>query len=72
VSPLASNGLDWCGSKFGDKVGEDRDSSERWFAGMKFEGVEDLVKLKVAREAKLKDSRINSLYDLKETNEFGG
>jgi hypothetical protein len=69
VSPLASNGLDWSSSKFGDKVGKSRDGSGRWFAGMKFGGVKDLVKLEIAWKAKLKDSRVNNPHDLKEANE---
>jgi hypothetical protein len=69
VSLLASNGLDWHGSKFGYKIGKDRNSSERWFAGMKFGGVKDSVELEVAWKAKLKSSGINNLHDLKETNE---
>jgi hypothetical protein len=36
---------------------------------MKFGGVEDSVKLEVAREVKLEGSRVNSLCDLKEVNE---
>jgi hypothetical protein len=64
MSFLAGNGLDWCGSKFEDKIGEGRDSSGKWFVGVKFGGVKDLVKLEVAREVKLKGSGVNSLYDL--------
>jgi hypothetical protein len=69
VSLLASNGLDWSSSKFGNKVDKGRNSSGKWFAGMKFGGVKDLVKLEIAWKAKLKGSRVNNLYDLKRVNE---
>jgi hypothetical protein len=68
VSPLASNGLNWRGSEFGDEVGKYMDSFGRWFAGVKFGRVEDLVKLEIAWEAKLKGSRVNHPYDLKGAN----
>jgi hypothetical protein len=69
VSPLASNGLDWSSSKFGDKVGKGRDGSGRWFARVKFGGVKDSVKLEIAWEVKLKGGRVNNPHDLKEANE---
>jgi hypothetical protein len=63
--------LDWCGSKFGDKVGKCRDSSGWWFAGVEFGGMEDSVKLEVAWEAKLEGSRVNNPHDLERVNESG-
>jgi hypothetical protein len=69
VSPLASNGLNWRGSEFGDKVGKCRDSSGWWFAGIEFGGMKDSVKLEVAWEAKLKGSRVNNPHDLERANE---
>jgi hypothetical protein len=37
---------------------------------MEFRRVKDIVKLEVAGKAKLKGSRVDSLYNLKEVNKF--